>query len=147
MAQKRITNSAAAIYGRQKNRYLELVQKFPLRPIRSEKELDQAIAVIDALIDQESLNDAEQDYLDILGDIVEAFETKHYPDEPVSDSDMLQSLLEDWRISQAEVSKATGIAESTISEVLSDKRKLNRKQIGKLSRYFHVSPAVFEFGE
>ena len=40
----------------------------------------------------------------------------------------------------------TGIAESTISEVLSGKRKLNRTQIGKLARYFHVSPAVFEFG-
>jgi HTH-type transcriptional regulator/antitoxin HigA len=38
----------------------------------------------------------------------------------------------------------TGVAESTISEVLSGKRKLNRKQIGKLAQFFHVDPGVFD---
>jgi HTH-type transcriptional regulator/antitoxin HigA len=38
-----------------------------------------------------------------------------------------------------------GIAESTISEVLAGKRKLNRTQIGKLARYFHVAPGAFAF--
>jgi hypothetical protein len=33
-----------------------------------------------------------------------------------------------------------GIAESTISEVLAGKRKLNRGQIAKLARYFHIEP-------
>ena len=68
------------------------------------------------------------------------------PLNPVSDADMLRSLIESRRESQSEVAKATRIAESTISEVLSGKRKLNRTQIGKLARYFHVSPGVFEFG-
>lgn len=43
------------------------------------------------------------------------------------------------------MAKAVRIAESTISEVLSGKRKLNRTQIGKLSRYFHIEPGVFSF--
>lgn len=37
------------------------------------------------------------------------------------------------------------LAESTISEVLAGKRKLNRKQIGKLARYFKISPSAFAF--
>jgi transcriptional regulator with XRE-family HTH domain len=36
-----------------------------------------------------------------------------------------------------------GIAESTISEVLSGKRRLTRAQLEKLAAYFHVVPAVF----
>ena len=49
------------------------------------------------------------------------------------------------RVTQAQVAKDCRIAESTISEVLADKRKLNRKQIGKLATYFHVKPTVFNF--
>jgi antitoxin component HigA of HigAB toxin-antitoxin module len=34
---------------------------------------------------------------------------------------------------------------SLISEVLKGKRSLNRSHIGKLARYFNVSPDVFAF--
>jgi HTH-type transcriptional regulator/antitoxin HigA len=43
----------------------------------------------------------------------------------------------------AEVARATKIAESTISEVLSGKRSLNRLHITRLAAYFHVKPEVF----
>jgi HTH-type transcriptional regulator/antitoxin HigA len=46
-------------------------------------------------------------------------------------------------VTQMELSRATGIARSRISELLASKRKLNRHQIVKLAAYFHVSPAVF----
>ncbi len=126
---------------------MDLDHLFPLRPLRTEAELDTAIRVIDMLIDLKCRTKAEDDYLDVLSDLVEAYETIHYPDEPVSDADMLQSRIDDWRVSQVEVAKKTGIAESTISEVLAGKRKLNRAQIGKLARYFHVAPGAFAFGE
>ncbi len=64
-----------------------------------------------------------------------------------SDSEMLRFLIENRGVKPAEVAKGTGIAESTISEVLAGKRQLNRNQIGKLARYFHVEPGVFAFGE
>jgi HTH-type transcriptional regulator/antitoxin HigA len=124
-----------------------LIHQFPLRPIENEADLDAATKVIHSLIDQESLTGPEQDYLDVLSDLVEAFETFHYPEEPVSDSDMLSYLLDTRSVTQAAVAKATGIAVSTISEVLSGKRKLNRRQIGKLAKYFHVGPGVFHFGD
>ena len=70
------------------------------------------------LIDQRRRSKAEDDYLDVLGDLVEAYEDVHVPIGPVSDADMLQSCLDDWHVTQAEVAKKTRIAESTISEVL-----------------------------
>jgi HTH-type transcriptional regulator / antitoxin HigA len=145
MSRKRVTTSIAAVYGRQKYRYLELIDRFPLRPIQTENDLDAALVVIDSLVDQSKLNRAEDDYLDVLSDLVIAYEAIHYPDPEVSNADMLQSFLDDWRLTQAEAAKGAGIAESTVSEVLSGKRKLNRKQIGKLARYFQVNPGVFAF--
>ncbi len=131
--------------GKAKDRYLELILRFPLRPLRCDEELDAAVAVIDALLSQPSLKREEQDYLEVLGDLVEAYETEAHPLRPVSDADLLTHLIEARGVSQSEVAEATGIAVSTISEVLRGKRNLNRAHIGKLARYFHVSPDTFVF--
>ena len=124
--------------------YLDLVQRFALRPIRSHAELDQAIAVIDELIDRSRLNAGEQDYLDVLGDLVEAYEDKHFPmPEVESDAEALHLLLEGREISQQQLARATGIANSTISAVLHGSRALNRNHIEILSEFFRVDPSLF----
>jgi HTH-type transcriptional regulator/antitoxin HigA len=125
--------------------YLELIHAFPLRPIRSERELDRAIYVINALLDRGRLTSAEEDYLEVLSDLVERYEDRHHqrPTADLSDAEMLGHLLEAKEVTQAEVARATGMRESRISEVLSGKRTLTRTQIGKLAAYFRVSPAVF----
>jgi len=147
MARNRDTTSIRAVYGRSEDRYLELVRRFPLRPLRSDNDLDAAVQVIDSLLDRDDLSPPEQDYLDVLSDLVEAYEDEAVPINPVTDADMLRFLIENRRTTQAEVAKQAGIAESTISEVLSGKRKLNRGQIGKLARFFHVEPGAFAFAE
>ena len=65
--------------------YWELMHGFPLRPIRTEKELDQAIEVIDSLLDRADLTAAEEDYLDLLGDLVERYEDEADPLPEVSE--------------------------------------------------------------
>ena len=131
--------------GKAKDRYLELILRFPLRPLRCDEDLDAAVAMIDTLLSRSSLKREEQDYLEVLGDLVEAYETEAHPLGPVSDADLLSHLIEARGVSQSEVAGATGIAVSTISEVLRGKRTLNRAHIGKLARYFHVSPDTFVF--
>jgi HTH-type transcriptional regulator/antitoxin HigA len=63
----------------------------------------------------------------------------------VSDANMLRHLIEAKGVTQAETASAAGIAISTISEVLSGRRKLTRAHIGKLAQYFNVEPNVFAF--
>jgi HTH-type transcriptional regulator/antitoxin HigA len=123
--------------------YLELVRRFPLRPIHNERELDRATAIINSLLDRDRLTAAEQDYLDVLGDLVERYEDKHHPIDDVSDAGLLEHLIEAKGVTQAAVAWGTGIAESRLSEVLRGKRQLTRTQITKLAMYFHVAPAVF----
>ena len=125
------------------DRYMELVRQVPLRPIRSEAELDRAIAMIDSLLDRAKRDADEEDYLDVLSDLVEKYEDEHDPMPPASGSEMLRFLIESQGTTQAKVAAETRIAESTISEVLAGKRELNRKHIEALARHFHVSPAVF----
>lgn len=123
--------------------YLKLVKKVPLRPIESDSDLDLAIATIDALLAKPSLSRDEDDYLEVLGDLVYKYESASQPADPVPDSVMLQHLMEAKSISRAEVHRATGIPVSTIAAVLQGKRALSREQVAIVSTFFHVAPSVF----
>lgn len=125
--------------------YRKLMFQFALRPIQSDADLDRAIAVVDSLLDRDDLDAGEQDYLDVLSDLVERYEDQTDPPRDVSDAEMLRFLMEQRAVKQVELSRVTAIAESTISAVLTGKRTLNRSQIGKVASYFHVSPGVFAF--
>jgi HTH-type transcriptional regulator/antitoxin HigA len=125
--------------------YFNLVVQFPLRPIRSDEELEEAVRMVDSLVDRRNLTSEEEDYLEVLGDLIERYEGEAHPMAPVSDAEMLRHLIEAKEVSQTEISTATGIADSTISEILKGKRSLNRAHIAKLSRYFKVSADVFSF--
>ncbi len=124
--------------------YMDLIRQFPLRPIRSDKELDEAVKRIDSLLDRR-LGPGEQDYLDVLSELVERYESEAVPIGGVSDAAILRHLIEAKGVTQSEVAREAGIAVSTISDVLSSRRELTRQQIGKLAGYFHVQPGVFFF--
>jgi HTH-type transcriptional regulator/antitoxin HigA len=124
--------------------YLALVKEFPLRPLRNDEEHEAAIWMTDRLLSRKKLTVAEEDYLQVLFDIIQAYEEEHDPILPVPDDVMLQSLIEAKCVTQAQVAKEAGIAQSTISAVLSGKRKLTRAHIAKLAAYFRVKPDVFD---
>lgn len=142
MARKQ-TGTIRTVYGTTEDRYLHLIRRFPLRPLRTAADLDAAVTVIDELVDRALLTPPEQDYLDVLSDLVETYESESIPMRPVGDAELLRFLIEHKGVSQAGVASSAGIAESTISEVLAGKRKLNRGQIAKLARYFCLDPGAF----
>jgi HTH-type transcriptional regulator / antitoxin HigA len=129
--------------GKRQDLYLNWIRAFPLRPIRTDAELDEALAIIDRLLDQKRLAAEERDYLDVLSSLVQRYESEKHPTPSVSDAAMLRHLIEAKQVAQAQVARATGIAESTISAVLAGDRRLNREHIEKLARYFHVGPDAF----
>ena len=136
-------SAQAALHGKP-DKYLELVKAFPLRPIRSDIELDRAIAMVDSLITRSELDSGEADYLDALGDLVHKNEAEHDPIAPVLYAEYGAVLTTSQaEMAKTELARRSGIAESTISEILAGKRKLSRRQIATLSGIFRVSPAVF----
>jgi HTH-type transcriptional regulator / antitoxin HigA len=133
--------------GDMRDSYFELVESFPLCHIENGAHLERAIEVIDSLVDRfESLDPSEKAYLDVLSDLVEKYESENERIvSNVPDSEMLKHLIEAKGVSQAEVSKATGIAESTVSAILSGSRRLTRDHLGKIGDYFGVGAGTFSF--
>lgn len=124
-------------------KYLALILRFPLRPLRTDAELDAASAIVDELVDRDELSPTESDYLDVLGDLIEKYEDEHLKMPYVSDGAMLRSLMDEKEVRQADVARGTGISKTVLSLVLNGKRDLTREHIASLSKYFEVSLSSF----
>jgi len=128
--------------GKQRDSYLELVLAFPLTSIRSDEHLQAAQEVIDELLAKGELAEGEQLYLDGLSDLVADYEDEHHAIEPASDAEMLRHLMEARGVTQTQLHRDTGIAKSTISEILAGKKAFTRQIIRTLSDHFHVDVGV-----
>lgn len=136
------TPTEFTLKGKAQDSYLELVQTFPLASIKSDKHLKVAHEVMDRLLAKGKLDHGESTYLDALSDLVAAYEDEHHAIEPASDADMLRHLMEAKGVTQIQLSRATGIAKSSVSEVLAGKKPFSRSMIRKLADYFQVDVSV-----
>jgi HTH-type transcriptional regulator/antitoxin HigA len=129
-----------------KPKYLALVRKFPLRLIQSEEENEAALAVLESLGERQaesSLAPEEHDYIAVLAKLIEEFESSRFPRGPVTGAAMLAHLIEAKGITRAQLAGHTGLAESTISQLLRGRRKLSRQLISVFAQYFRVEPVLF----
>jgi len=122
--------------------YLKLIHEFPLRHIKSEAQLDAAILIIDRLL-QQRLDAGATDYLDVLTDLVEAYEERTTPVREVSAIDVLRELMRSNSLTQQQLSKKVGISQSTISAILNGSREMTVEHMKLLGAPFNLSPAVF----
>lgn len=124
--------------------YLELVRECPLRILHTEAEYRQAVAMLDRLSDLgPARTDDQTEYLLALAVFVEKYERAHESTPAATGAELLAYLIETHGVKQGDVAGGTGLADSTVSEILAGKRKMNVKHIEALARFFKVEPAVF----
>jgi HTH-type transcriptional regulator / antitoxin HigA len=123
--------------------YFELVRQFPLRPIRSREQLRHASAMASRLVVMRRRTRPVKDYLAVLSRLIKEYEDRTVPYDGLPEHEMLEMLIREKGVSQEDVAKATGIANSTLSNVLHRKRALTRDHVERLCAYFHVGPGAF----
>jgi HTH-type transcriptional regulator/antitoxin HigA len=123
--------------------FSELVAQFEPRPIRSERELKKAHKTIERLMAKGDLSKDESDYLETLSILVETFEATAYPLNERSQRDMLAHLMEVRGLTQAQLSRGTGISPATISSVLAERRQFSKADIRNLCKFLHVPAAIW----
>lgn len=126
--------------------YLDLVHQFPLRPIRSDAENAEALAVSQRLMlkgPESSLTVGEQAYLDTLSMLISAYESKRYPLARTTPSERLRFLVEESGVTQARLAALLGLKQPAVSLILSGKRALSVDSIKRLATHFRVSADYF----
>lgn len=128
--------------GLNRKTYIELVEAFPPRPIKSEAEMLATQKVIDSLIDRAPLTLDEEDYLHVLGILVYEYEQTLEPIPDIHGVELLKVLIEDNNLRQKDLVPIFK-TESIVSDILNQKRQLTTRHIKELARFFNVSPAAF----
>ncbi len=91
---------------------------------------------------EHTLTTEEDALLELLLDLVHAFEEKHYPLPAGKPHEMVASLLEQRGLTPAALWLIIG-SKGRASEVLSGKRAISKEQARKLAAYFHVGVQLF----
>ncbi|MGH9353605.1 MAG: helix-turn-helix domain-containing protein [Terriglobia bacterium] len=110
--------------------------------IHSDEELAEYTKALFELTAKPDPTQEEEEAIELLTLLIERYETEHYPVPDADPVDVLRFLLAQNGLSQRDIGAELG-GESTVSLVLTGKRRLNRNHIERLSRRFHVSPSVF----
>jgi HTH-type transcriptional regulator/antitoxin HigA len=123
--------------------YRRIRQHIPIGPLRTEAEYRRAVAVLDEIIDEigEQENHALTDLAETVAMAIAAYEEVHVPLQDTSGPAILRTLMDEHGLSQSNLPEIG--SQGVVSEVLSGKRDLNVRQIGRLVARFNVSPAVF----
>jgi HTH-type transcriptional regulator / antitoxin HigA len=115
----------------------------PLHPINSANEYDEAVRVLNALLDAGAADEAHPlaGLLTALGEFVGDYDDAHYSLPDASPAEVLHAIMDQHGIKQSELPEIG--SQGVVSEVLNGKRELNARQIRDVSKRFGISPAVF----
>jgi HTH-type transcriptional regulator / antitoxin HigA len=111
-------------------------------PIMSERQHEEYLAVLEKLAGKDNPTREEGKYAEVLITLIEAYEEEHHSIPDASPVEVIRALMEANDLRQKDLIPIFG-TESIVSEILHKKRGLNKAHIAKLSKRFHISPAVF----
>ena len=114
-----------------------------IRPIKTEADYDDAIIRINQLLDLNPQPNSEEDnQLDILSTLVEAYEDGHYPVLPPDAVDAIKVVMEEKGLDNKELIPLLG-SKSRVSEVMNRKKPFTLKMIYNLHKVLGLPLEIF----
>ncbi len=114
-----------------------------VRVPQNDEELDSIVSALDSLLD--IIGDDESHELmslaGVLSSLIRDYEEDRQAAPEATGIDALGFLMEQHGLTQADLPEIG--SQGVVSEILSEKRQLNTRQITELARRFNVSPATF----
>lgn len=112
-------------------------------PIRDETHYAHMIQMLEALLEQTGSNEQHplMGLVDIVGDLIEDYETAHHPTPQATGLEALKLLMQLHGLKQSDLPEVG--SQGVVSEILAGKRVLNVRQVKALSQKFRVSAATF----
>ena len=121
--------------------YAGLMGMHLLRPIRDQVDADNASEMIDLLAGH-TLNAAQADYLDLLSDLYEKWESTQFPLSRAIGAELLRLVLAERNEGAADLAKLLGIDASLAYRLLRGERQLTVAQIRKVADTYGIDPVA-----
>lgn len=107
-----------------------------IRPIKTEKDYDKALAEIEALWGSAE-DTTKGDRLDVLLTLVESYEAKHYPIPPPDPIEAIKFRMEQMSLNRKNLEPIIG-SRARVSEIINGQRALTLPMIRKLHSTFKI---------
>ena len=120
--------------------YMELINEFPLRRLRSAADYSKARKLI-LRLSMQGANRGATDYLDVLVDLVSDYEQRANlvaESTTVSAAELVRHRIEERKMSVSSLARLIGVPQSNLSEMLSGKRDWSKTAIRGLSAHLHI---------
>ena len=112
-----------------------------IKPIKSEEDYEAACKRIDEIFQAEP-GSKEEEELDILATLVDAYEEKHFPMGKPHPIEAIKIQMEGLGISRKDLREDLGKSSGRISDILNCRRALTLNDIRKLSKLLHIPMEV-----
>jgi antitoxin component HigA of HigAB toxin-antitoxin module len=123
--------------------YRELCAILMPRKIHDTAELEATQEIMDTLAVLPSRTTDQDDYLETLAELVEAYEEQNVKFSKRSGLETLKFLLSENNLTASDLSRILGTDISLGYRILGGQRGLTTKHIKGLAQHFHVGPEVF----
>jgi HTH-type transcriptional regulator / antitoxin HigA len=123
--------------------YRELCELLMPRKIHDDAELETAQEIMDVLAVLATRTPDQDDYLETLAELVEAYEEQTVKFSKRTGLETLKFLLTENNLTASDLSRLLGTDISLGYRILDGERNLTTKHIKKLAQRFHVGPEIF----
>jgi HTH-type transcriptional regulator/antitoxin HigA len=111
-----------------------------IKPIRTERDYERALREVERLMDAKP-GTAEDDRLDVLATLVDAYESKHFPIDPPDPIEAIRFRLEQQGLDTSALVGVIG-GRSRVYEVMNGKRSLSLEMIRRIHERFGIPAEV-----
>ena len=111
-----------------------------LKPIKTKKDYQQALERLELIFDSKK-ETKEGDELEILGILIEQYESEHFPIDLPDPIEAIKFRMEQLGYTQTDLAKVVGL-KSRASEILNKKRKLSLEMIRQLHEKLNIPTDV-----
>lgn len=111
----------------------------PYTVIKNDKQYEEYCRIIYGLMESGNLTEAEEDVMDLLTILVEAYDRERYPEDdedPIDPVSSLKFVMEQNRMKAADLARELGVSKSLVSDILNYRRGFSKAFIRKLGARF-----------
>jgi HTH-type transcriptional regulator/antitoxin HigA len=112
-----------------------------IRPIRNQEDAENAGEKLDLLAGH-SLNPKQSEYLDLLSDLYEKWESAQFPIAQARGAELVRLVLAERKEGAGDLAKFLGVDPSLGYRILRGVRQLTASQIRKVSEAYGLNPAA-----
>jgi HTH-type transcriptional regulator/antitoxin HigA len=132
---------SATPYAKIPKTYASLMALHLIRPIHDQVDAENAAEMIDLLAGHK-LNAEQADYLDLLSDLYEKWESAQFPINRARGAELLRRVLAERGEKAADLAKFLGIDVSLAYRLMRGERQLTAVQIRKLADRYGLDPGA-----